>query len=425
MFSKPITISLSPNTESDDVWLALKILFSPQIWKEGSAIEDVEQWFCRYFSVDSAVSFNSGRSALLVILKAFGIGEGDEVLVQAFTCVAVPNSVLWVGARPIYVDIDDTFNMDPKEVEKKITKKTRAMIVQHTFGIPAQIDQLVQLAKKYHLILIEDCAHALGTTYKGKKVGTLGDAAFFSFGRDKVVSSIFGGMAIINDKWKMENGKLKQYQKSLPYPSYFWIFQQLFHPIAFSIILASYNWAPLLRRFINHRKMETVTVGKVLLFLLQKLHLLSFPVYPEEKKGKRPNDFPAKFPHALAMLLVNQLKKLERYNENRKQVADYYRDQMSQKSDFKFTPEVGGAIYLRFPFLFSKSPQLIKKVRQQGIYLGNWYHNSIDPTGVDFDAIGYQPDTCPKAKQAAQYIVNLPTRISLHDAKKVVEAINL
>ncbi len=409
MFGKPITISLSPNTESDDVRLALRTLFFPHAWKEGNATYKVEQWFCRYFSVDSAVSFNSGRSALLAILKAFGIGEGDEVLVQAFTCVAVPNSVLWAGATPIYVDIDDSFNMDPKEVEKKITKQTKVMIVQHTFGIPAQVDQLVQLAKKHHLILIEDCAHALGATYKGKKVGTLGDAAFFSFGRDKVVSSVFGGMAIINGKWKMENGKLEQYQKSLSYPSYFWIFQQLFHPIAFSIILASYN----------------ILIGKILLLILQKLRLLSFPVYPEEKKGKQPSDFPAKFPHALAILLINQLKKLERYNENRKQVADFYRDQMSQKSDFKFTPEVGGAIYLRFPFLFSKSPQLIKKVRQQEIYLGNWYHNIIDPTGVDYQAIGYVFGSCPKAEKVASQILNLPTRISLHDAKKVVEAINL
>ena len=120
------------------------------------------------------------------------IGEGDEVLVQAFTCVAVPNSVLWAQATPVYADIDATLNIDPIDVEKKITNRTKAIIVQHTFGIPADMDALVALAKKHNILLIEDCAHSLGATYKGKKVGTFGDAAFFSFGRDKVVSSVFG-----------------------------------------------------------------------------------------------------------------------------------------------------------------------------------------------------------------------------------------
>ncbi len=206
MFRKPITISLSPNTEADDVFLAVKTIIQPLLWKTGKATSDAEQWFRNYFSVEQAVSFNSGRSALLAILKAFGIGEGDEVLVQAFTCVAVPNSVLWAGAKPVFVDIDATLNMDPKDAEKKITKNTKALIVQHTFGVPAQMDKIIALAKKHHLILIEDCAHALGATYKGKKVGTFGDAAFFSFGRDKVVSSVFGGMAIINAKFDQQAG---------------------------------------------------------------------------------------------------------------------------------------------------------------------------------------------------------------------------
>ncbi len=415
MFGKPITIALSPNTESDDVWLALKTLLTPYAWKGGKVISDVEQWFCKYFFVDQAVSFNSGRSALLAILKAFEIGEGDEVLVQAFTCVAVPNSVLWAGAKPVYVDIDKTLNMDPADVEKKITKQTKALIVQHTFGIPAQIDALMNVVKKHHLIIIEDCAHALGATYlpagkagKRKKLGTFGDAAFFSFGRDKVISSVFGGMAIINSNFKTQISKLKQYHDKLSYPSYFWIFQQLFHPVAFSVILTSYN----------------IFIGKILLVIFQKLRLLSFPVYPEEKKGKQPSDFPAKFPHALAVLLMHQLEKLERYNENRKEIASYYRSQMQQSDEFSFIPHVGDAIYLRFPIVCSKSVQLIREVRRHGVYLGNWYNNIIDPIGVDYQAVGYVFGSCPKAEKAASQIVNLPTRISLHDAKKVVEAIH-
>src|SRR3989344_786624 len=97
-----ISASLSPNTETEDVWLAIKTLCSPWRWRSGAQTEAVESWFKKYFNVSTAVSFNSGRSALFALLKAFDIGVGDEVLVQAFTCVAVPNSVLWAGAKPIF-----------------------------------------------------------------------------------------------------------------------------------------------------------------------------------------------------------------------------------------------------------------------------------------------------------------------------------
>ncbi len=233
---RPIAIGLSPNTSVDDYVTALKIIVQPWKWKKGSTTTQVEQWFQDYFQVETSVSFNAGRSALLAILKSFAIGSGDEVLLQAFTCVAVPNSVIWAGAQPIYVDIDHTLNIDVTNAEKKITPHTRALIVQHTFGVPANLEKIIPFCKKHKLILIEDCAHALGATYKGKTTGSFGDAAFFSFGRDKIVSSVFGGMAMISSKWKVESGKLKKYQESLAYPSYFWIFQQLLHPIVFALI---------------------------------------------------------------------------------------------------------------------------------------------------------------------------------------------
>ncbi len=394
-----ISASLSPNTQRDDVVLALKTLFSPWKWKKGKEQRELRGWFSSYFGREP-VFFTSGRSALLAILQAFGIGAGDGVLVQAFTCVAVPNSVLWAGAKPVYVDIDETYNMDPVDAEKKITKKTKALIVQHSFGIPAQLDKLLSLAKKYKLFVIEDCAHALGATYHGKKIGTLGDAAFFSFGRDKAVSSVWGGAALINSKFKIQNLKLKAMQEMLSYPSNFWIFQQLLHPIAFSIILPLYD----------------VMIGKILLVLLQKFRLLSFPVYPEEKEGIKPKDFPAKYPNALAALIVNQLSKLDMYNEVRKDNARYY-------SNFLKKPFVDGASYLRYPILVGDAPELIQKAKKQNILLGNWYDNVIDPAGVDYEAIRYELGSCPKAEKAAKHIINFPTRISEEEAKRVINCI--
>ncbi|MBI4990856.1 aminotransferase class I/II-fold pyridoxal phosphate-dependent enzyme [Candidatus Gottesmanbacteria bacterium] len=417
MFEFPIAIGLSPNTQTDDIWQALNALFMPWSWKEGSSVEKAEKWFKDYFGVSDAVSFNSGRSALYALLKIFNIGRGDEVILQAFTCVAVPDPVIWTGAKPIFVDIEETLNIDPGLLEKHINKKTKAIIVQHTFGIPAKIEMIAKIAQKYNLILIEDCAHCIGATYKDKKIGTFGDAAFFSFGRDKVISSVFGGMAIINGKFnpstslrtRMENGKLREFQQKLNYPSYFWILQQLLHPIAFAIILPLYN----------------IYLGKLILFLLQKLNLLSFPLFPEEKLGNKPDIFPLKYPNALAQLVLVQLEKLDKYNLFRRETAAYYFRQLKEFPNIQLPAREKGAIYLRFNILIKNAEELLKIARKKGLVLGNWYKNIIDPRGVLYGKIGYKKGSCPSAEKTAGLSVNLPTypRLTMIDLKRIVDLI--
>ncbi len=405
MLQKIISCALSPNTEREDIRAAWLTLFTPWLWKRGSAQSRVTQWFQSYYPGWSVSLFNSGRSALLAILRAFDIGKGDEVLIQAFTCVAVPNSVLWAGAKPVFADIDTTYNLDVRDAERKITPRTRAMIVQHTFGIPARMDELAALCRKHKLLLIEDCAHSLGAAYKGKKVGSMGDAAFFSFGRDKVVSSVWGGAAIVRSTFKAEGAKLKEFQASLPMPGFFWIFQQLFHPIAFSFILILYD----------------VVIGKILLVVLQKLRLLSLPVFREEKRGVKPEGFPAQYPNALAILLVRQLAKLDRYNQNRSRTAKYYDQILGRSGMVSRIPFAPGASYLRYPVTVESPVQYRKSARKRGILLGNWYHNSIDPGGVDMPAIGYRAGSCPAAEKAGRHILNLPTRITQKEASRVAE----
>ncbi|HSX40366.1 MAG TPA: aminotransferase class I/II-fold pyridoxal phosphate-dependent enzyme, partial [Candidatus Saccharimonadales bacterium] len=227
---RPIAISLSPNTQTSDILLALKTLLAPWNYYKGNYATALEQWFVKNFKVASAVSFNSGRSSLFAILKALDIQKGDEILMQTFTCVAVPNAIIWAGAKPVYVDIDKTLTMDAKDLERKITAKTKAILVQHTFGIPSNMDEIRTLARKNKLIVIEDCAHTIGAVYNGKKLGTLSDVAFFSLGRDKAFSSVFGGMAITNNRTL--GNKLKSIQKKKNNPNVFWVFQQLLHPVA-------------------------------------------------------------------------------------------------------------------------------------------------------------------------------------------------
>ncbi len=404
ILSRVISPSLSPNTEYDDVLRAIQALCMPLSWRFGQGPAKVESWFRQYTGSSCAITFNSGRSALLALLKAFDVGKGDEVIVQAFTCVAVPNSVRWAGATPIYADIDLTYNLDPRDIEKKITPKTRAIIVQHTFGIPADIKKIIDIAAAHKLIVIEDCAHALGTTVEGKKLGTFGDAAFFSFGRDKIVSSVFGGLAVIGSHHREQIASLKAYHKKLAYPSFVWIFQQIFHPVICSLVLPWYR----------------LTLGKVLLVVCQRLHLLSFPVYPQEKQGEQPKDFPTKYPNALAFLLLGQLKKIYRYNTQRNNAAEYYQKNLGLNRRITVPPQKEGSVYLRFPLLVDDPKKMIEKGKREGILLGNWYHHTIDPAGVNFKIIGYVPGSCPKAEEASLHALNLPTRVSLNDAQSVV-----
>lgn len=272
---KPISISLSPNTEKDDIRLAFKLLFQPWKWKardKGQAASDeLEEEFKKYLGLKHAISFNSGRSALMAILGSLGLQKDEEVLLQAFTCNAVPNPVIWAGLKPVYVDINEqTFNIDAGDLKKKITSRSKAVIVQHAFGLPAEMDEILEICEENNLILIEDCAHSLGATYNGKIVGTFGKAAFFSFSRDKVISSVYGGMAVTNDDELAK--QLREYQEKIGYPSYFWIKQQLLHPVLMNwLILPTYS-----------------IFGKYLLILFQWLHILSKAVHWKEKEAENP-----------------------------------------------------------------------------------------------------------------------------------------
>jgi len=150
-----IFTSLSPNTEADDIFLALKILISPWLWVKGRAVKELENTFKQWLGVKYVFAFSSGRTCLYVILSSLGLSKNDEVLLQAYTCVAVPNSIIWAGAKPVYVDCEETiFNMSVEDLKKKITPKSKALIIQHTFGRPTKIDQLMAAAKENNLQII-------------------------------------------------------------------------------------------------------------------------------------------------------------------------------------------------------------------------------------------------------------------------------
>ena len=344
----------------------------------------------KMFPREQVFLFESGRSCLYALLKSLDLSREDEVLLQAYTCVAVPEPVLWVGAKPVYVDCDETLTMSIRDLERKITPQSKVLIIQHTFGRPAHLRELLALAQKHHLFVIEDCAHALGAQYEGKNVGTFGDASFFSFGRDKVVSSIFGGVLILKDGDRAS--KVSSIYKTCSQASLRWIAQQLLHPIITGIAKATY----------------TLFFGKILLALGKKIGLLSKAVEPVERHGGKPHFLFLVFPNALACLAHHQLQKLSLFNEHRAKIAEIY-DRNFQTSAHDHTLK---SIVLRYVLRVKDPANVLKAAMQENIYLGDWYTTAIAPSDVHYDKIGYNPDDCPMAEKIAGETINLPTDIN-------------
>lgn len=148
-FKRPIFISLSPNTQKDDVFLALKLLFQPWCWKKEKAVFLLEEKFKEYLGVKYAFSFNSGRSAILAILSCLDLAEKNEVLIQAFTCNALVNPILHLKLKPVFIDVEEgTFNIDLTDLKNKITSESKVVIVQHTFGLPVKIKEILEICQK-------------------------------------------------------------------------------------------------------------------------------------------------------------------------------------------------------------------------------------------------------------------------------------
>jgi len=195
--------------DEEDVEMVKEAIQRGMSWAIGPNIEKFERTLSEYIGTKYAVVFNSGTSALHASFLAYGIGQGDEVIVPSFTFIATANAPLFVRSTPAFADIEDkTYGLSPEDVEGKITPRTRAIIPIHYSGCPCSIKELKKIAEKHNLILIEDAAEALGATVDGKKVGSFGDAAILSFCANKVITTGEGGAVVTESAEIYEKLKL-------------------------------------------------------------------------------------------------------------------------------------------------------------------------------------------------------------------------
>lgn len=204
----------------DEIDAAIRNVLEQTQFILGPNVDELEKEIAAYHQLPHAIGVANGTDALLLALRACGIGEGDEVITTPFTFIATAEVIALLKARPIFVDIQpDTFNIDPDEIAKKVTSKTKAVIPVHLFGHPADMDSILDIAQKNNLKVIEDCAQAFGAKYKGRTVGTLGDAGCFSFFPSKNLGCYGdGGMVITrNETVARQIKKLRNHGSSVRY----------------------------------------------------------------------------------------------------------------------------------------------------------------------------------------------------------------
>lgn len=190
-----------PSLNGNEKTYVMDCLDSTWISSKGKYISSFEEKFAEYIGVRHATTVSNGTVALHLALVALGLGAGDEVIVPTLTYIASVNAITYTGSTPVFVDSEEsTWQISAKDVRRKITPKTRAILVVHLYGHACDMDEIMAIAREFNLFVIEDCAEALGSMYKGRHVGSFGDISTFSFYGNKTITTGEGGMVVTNDE---------------------------------------------------------------------------------------------------------------------------------------------------------------------------------------------------------------------------------
>ena len=189
----------SPDITEADIEAVVSVLRTPRL-SIGPRMREFESAVAGYVGVWHGVAVSSGTAGLHLALRVLGVGEGDEVILPSFTFIAVAHAILYERAIPVFADIDPlTLNLNPQEIERRITPRTRAIVVVHTFGYPADLEPILEIAARHNLPVIEDACEALGAEYRGRKTGGIGRVGIFAFYPNKPITTGEGGMLVTDD----------------------------------------------------------------------------------------------------------------------------------------------------------------------------------------------------------------------------------
>jgi dTDP-4-amino-4,6-dideoxygalactose transaminase len=340
-----------PDISEADIQAVTDVLRTPFL-SLGPKLTEFEEAFCAYTGARFATATSSGTAALHLVVRGLGIGPGDEVITTPFSFVASANCILFERATPVFVDVDPiSLNLDPALIERQISSRTKAILVVHIFGRPANMDEILQIARRYDLRVIEDACEALGASWGGRSVGTIGDAGTFAFYPNKQITTGEGGLIVTNDAG----------------------LDRLFKSLRNQGRSADGAWLQHERLGFNYRLSEINCA-----------------------------------------LGISQLSRLDGFLRRRREVAELYRRYLADLDELELPPyEIRGAEISWFLYVArlrgATRPErdaLLRKLRERGIACSDYFSPiHLQP---HFQALGHGPGEFPVAEAAADSTVALP-----------------
>jgi len=355
-----------------------------------------ERAFARWLGVDYAFGFWKGRIAMYAILRALGVGEGDEVILPGYTCVMNVNPIKYCGAKPVYVDIEPvTYNMDVSLLDEKITPRTKVIIAQHTYGYPCKMEAITDIATGRGVSLVEDCCLSIGSLYKGKLCGTFGVAAYWSFQWNKPFTTGVGGMATT------DNSELAQEIDRL-------CRNELYPPPAKATAMLAVQRL-LFRLFVFPK---TTMVAATLFRWLTAKGLVIGSSSKEEFSPAMAGDFFAGMSAGQARAGLRQLRRIGLNITHRRQIAALYDELLGRTGwPVPIIPLHIDPVLVRYPVRVADKDRAIAEAARAMVELGTWFECPLHPKGTPMHLYDYYEGLCPVAEQACRETVNLPTHL--------------
>ncbi len=389
-------------TYGDGLRLAGRLLFRAAI-DDPQHVTDYEDAVKNTIGVKHVFSTGAGRMGLFLLLKALGFGAGDEIILPGYTCVVMPNAIRFAGCKPVYVDVRKTdFNIDPKLIEAAVTPRTRAVVMQHTFGIPCDIATISKICEQHHLYLIEDAAHALGARYAGVFVGGWGVATVFSTETSKMIATDKGGLITTNEDQLAS--RLLALSRDLPLRD-----QEVETLALMRLLFRVFEHDPILRRvifrlikYVIHQRIQNPP---------ESILRYDSDEYQAELDGVQGRVYPHRLSGALSLAGRWQIERLHADVAERTEKAALIQG-LLKKFDILlpgFDPEVSEPSWLRFPFVVDQVEHWKSALAHIGLPTADWLNDPLHPRETRCHRLNeYYWGSCPNAEYISNHIVNLP-----------------
>jgi len=355
--------------------------------------------FAEFFNThaDNIFLFAKGRVGLYAVLEALNLKKGDEIIMPGYTCMVVPSAARFLNIQCKYADIDpETYNINPSELDRNLTGATKALIVQHTYGIPMDMNHVLKWANKNNIPVIEDSCHAFGSRYKNRLCGTFGIASFFSGQWNKPFFTGLGGMLLINDEKTLPDlHKIYQLTQDVSLLENIQLKAQI---IAFNTVVTP----------------RTNAMITNLYRFLSRIGIAAGSSSNEELEGKMPSGYFKKMAPCQIKEGEKNLRHIQRSIDARKKNTKIYSIEL-KKIGFKplrETPDFD-SIILRYPLRVANKKEVLRLAARYRLEIGSWFEVTLHPEGTDMTALGYHEGMCPNAEKASREVINLPTHAKI------------